>query len=406
MSKMIKRAVDKVNQIDPLQIAKILKKQSEETELYETVLDSLTDGIIMTDSQHKVLYSNTVSRILLPIKRFKNSDDLPVQDQIADEEVVAFLQESFASSNQRVVPGEFVFGSGDNLRTVSVQVSAFNEDREFAPLNKASYTLIIANDITERKKAEARLRRSESLASLTQAASGVAHDIKNPLASIGIHLQLMRKTFERNTTLTLDQASHFLDVMQEEIDRLNGIVVDFLFAVRPMNVQTRLLNLNDLMKQLCEFIRPEYESHGMFVATDLRTIPKLQLDENLIKQVFFNMATNSEAAMQPGGKLTVSTKLDGNNVLLRFTDTGEGMTPQTLAKVFEPYFTTKVTGTGLGLTMVYKVIKEHGGEVSVASTVGQGTCFTFSLPVPAGQWLSLDKNGNNDIRLQAEEIGS
>lgn len=405
MNKMIKRALDKIDQLDPRLVANMIRKQLAETELYESVLDSLSDGIILMDGKHKVVYVNSVARMLLPMRRSRSYDDVRVDELISDPDVVNYLQESWESGEENAPSNEFHFQRGDSTRTIALTLSSFKGAGEAAKQNGGIYDLLLVSDVTERKRAESRLRRSESLASMTTMAAGVAHEIKNPLASIGIHLQLLRKAFERKGQLTLDDASRYIDVIDEEINRLNGIVVDFLFAVRPMDVHLRLQNINRLLGELCDFVRPEYESHGMSVHMDLGSIPKIQLDENLMKQALLNIINNAMAAMEPGGILTVSTRLDGNHVLVKITDSGHGISDETLAKIFEPYFTTKASGTGLGLTVVYKVIKEHEGDISVTSKVGVGTCFTISLPVPKGEWLALETEDNvKDIKLNAEEI--
>lgn len=405
MSRLIKRALNKIDQLDPRLVANMIKKQLAETEMYESVLDSLRDGIILTESNHKLVYVNSVAKMLIPMRRPRTYDDVRIDELISDPDIVAYLRECWELGQEESSSNEFHFQRGDTTHTITVTLSSFKTAGEAPRQNDRIYELVLVTDITERKRAESRLRRSESLASMTTMAAGVAHEIKNPLASIGIHLQLLRKAFERKGELTLQDSARYIDVIDEEINRLNGIVVDFLFAVRPMDVHLRLQNINRLIGELCDFVRPEYESHGMSVLMDLGSIPKVQLDENLMKQALLNIINNAMAAMDEGGILTVVTRLDGNHVIIKIADSGHGISEEMLGKIFEPYFTTKATGTGLGLTVVYKVVKEHEGDISVVSKIGEGTCFTISLPVPKGEWLALENEDNTkDIKLNAEEI--
>lgn len=405
MSRLIKRALNKIDQLDPRLVANMIKKQLAETEMYESVLDSLRDGIILTESNHKLVYVNSVAKMLIPMRRPRTYDDVRIDELISDPDIVAYLRECWELGQEESSSNEFHFQRGDTTHTITVTLSSFKTAGEAPRQNDGIYELVLVTDITERKRAESRLRRSESLASMTTMAAGVAHEIKNPLASIGIHLQLLRKAFERKGELTLQDSARYIDVIDEEINRLNGIVVDFLFAVRPMDVHLRLQNINRLIGELCDFVRPEYESHGMSVLMDLGSIPKVQLDENLMKQALLNIINNAMAAMDEGGILTVVTRLDGNHVIIKIADSGHGISEEMLGKIFEPYFTTKATGTGLGLTVVYKVVKEHEGDISVVSKIGEGTCFTISLPVPKGEWLALENEDNTkDIKLNAEEI--
>lgn len=235
------------------------------------------------------------------------------------------------------------------------------------------------------------MRRSENLASMTTMAAGVAHEIKNPLAAMGIHLQLLKKAFVRKESLTYDDAQRYLDVLEEEISRLNSIVVDFLFAVRPMDTRLRLSPICRTLDEICNFVEPELHEHNVSLTRDIATsLPKLEFDENLLKQALLNLIKNAMNAMEGGGRLTLQSRLDGNQVLIKVIDTGIGMDDETLQKIFEPYFTTKASGTGLGLTVVYKIMKEHKGDITVTSKRGEGTCFTLSFPVPKSERLVLD----------------
>ena len=181
-------------------------------------------------------------------------------------------------------------------------------------------------------------------------------------------------------------------VIDEEIERLNAIVVDFLFAVRPMDVRLRLENVNDVINDVLNFVTHELEQHGIKIERNLEEfLPKLRLDENLLKQALLNIIKNAMNALEvSGGVLAVSTKLLGDHVALTIHDNGIGMDEATLSKIFEPYFTTKPSGSGLGLTMVFKVVKEHSGEISVSSKLGEGTTFTITLPVPTSERLALE----------------
>ena len=148
-----------------------------------------------------------------------------------------------------------------------------------------------------------------------------------------------------------------------------------------MEVET--VNLNKNIENYLEFIKPEFEKRKIqLILTLEKNLPDLLLDSKLLKQVFINLVQNSLAAMEEGGQINISTIMKNDTVLLCFADSGLGMDKETLNRIFEPYYTTKVTGTGLGLTMVYKIIKEFGGNIDVKSEVGKGTIFTISLPIP------------------------
>jgi signal transduction histidine kinase len=250
-------------------------------------------------------------------------------------------------------------------------------------------------DITEKRRKEAQLRRAESLASLTTLAAGVAHEIKNPLGSLSIHIQLIRKALKGKEAIEASLIERHLGVVDEEIDRLNKIVVDFLFAVRPMDVQLRESDPGQLVAGVAEFIRPEAEKTGIMVELDIaESLPRMALDERLMKQAILNLVKNALAAMPGGGKLRLSAQRVEDEVRIGIEDSGVGISEADLPKIFEPYFTTKENGTGLGLTITFKIVREHDGEISVTSRPGQGSSFVIILPVPQKERRLLPYDGD------------
>jgi signal transduction histidine kinase len=260
--------------------------------------------------------------------------------------------------------------------------------------HQVSGSLIYIEDITEKRGKEARLRRAENLASLTTLAAGVAHEIKNPLGSLSIHIQLIQKTLAAGEAegkanaktggsynKTIDK---YLSVVNEEIARLNQIVVDFLFAVRPMDMELRYGSINSLIAEVAEFVSFELKEARIECVLGLQEdLPSINFDERFMKQALLNLIKNAMAAMEGGGTLTIKTKAqDDGTILITFADTGVGISDENLPKIFEPYFTTKETGSGLGLTLVFKIIREHQGEITVKSRPGEGTAFIITLPVP------------------------
>jgi two-component system, sporulation sensor kinase E len=238
-------------------------------------------------------------------------------------------------------------------------------------------------DITEKRRKEAQLRRAESLASLTTLAAGVAHEIKNPLGSLSIHIQLIRKALQNKERVELAYLERHLGVVDEEIDRLNKIVVDFLFAVRPMDVKLREADPGELIAGIAEFIKPEAERAGVMIELTVgEDLPRVALDERLMKQAVLNLVKNALAAMPGGGKLRLSAERVEDEVRISVEDSGVGISEEDLPKIFEPYFTTKENGTGLGLTITFKIVREHDGEIMVTSRAGHGSTFQISLPIP------------------------
>jgi len=314
-----------------------------------------------------------------------------VWDVIEDREIAEFLNRSLRNQ-EKVVNKEFALGpSGTPSRILSCSIMPLVKGGEIHG------SLIFFEDITERKSKEARLRRAESLASLTTLAAGVAHEIKNPLGSISIHIQLIQKAMNNREKIDTEIVRTNLEVINEEVNRLNSIVVDFLFAVRPMDVKLEEKNLNEVVGDVLDFVQFELEEQKIEVKRTLEDeIPDIQLDEKYVKQALLNLIKNAISAMPEGGTITVTTRSNGENVFLDISDTGIGISEELMDKIFEPYFTTKDFGSGLGLTVVYKIMKEHMGEIGVKSREGEGTTFTLTFPIPQKEQKLLGWKGEND----------
>jgi len=276
-----------------------------------------------------------------------------------------------------VTDREFSYGKGAaGTRTLSYSIMPLTKGKEVRG------KVLHIEDVTLKRQEEARLRRAESLASLTTLAAGVAHEIKNPLGSMGIHIQLLQRALANQDEIDKAAMAENLDIVSEEVERLNGIVVDFLFAVRPMDIHPKICCLNERLEDVINFIKFELEERNIEIKTKLSSIPCVSLDDKYIKQALLNLIKNAEAAMEGGGQLTFSTWEEGGSVYLSVGDNGSGIDEDNLSKIFEPYFTTKDFGSGLGLTLVYKIIKEHRGDISVKSKKNKGTTFTFRFPIP------------------------
>ncbi len=419
MRTFIERALKKLPKMTAEQVTALLLSIAAENERLESVIDSLAAGLLVCDADHNLILFNKSAERFLPISLYEQGER-PLWSVISDERIADFVRYSLERGD-RVVEKEFDVEVKSVQRLLALSVLPLVKDR------KVTGSLIQVEDITEKRGKEARLRRAENLASLTTLAAGVAHEIKNPLGSISIHIQLIQKALEasraacldsdsiflknppvglekknkavdqaksarleedertvgENASLPFDRIEKFLGIVNEEIDRLNRIVVDFLFAVRPMDIVLREGDINGLIRELSDFMRYELEEGGVECALALADdVPSLLYDERYIKQALLNLVKNALAAMPKGGRLLIKTECSGDEVKLSLRDTGMGIQEENLPKIFEPYFTTKDTGSGLGLTLVFKIIKEHGAEINVKSKPNEGAEFTIVFPVP------------------------
>lgn len=378
MRQFIRRALSKLSKLTIEQIRNILMSAANEINRLETVLDSLADGILVCDTNHHLILANKYVHLLLPIADDSACDE--IWHFILDGKVGEFL-EKVLRAGDRIVDREFEVENKGKLRLLSISVLPLVQDR------RVSGSLIYIDDITEKRAREARLRRMENLASLTTVAAGVAHEIKNPLGSLSIHIQLIQKSIAAQEKLypsdRFKAINKYIDVVNEEIDRLNHIVVDFLFAVRPMDMEFKLGNINTLIKELIDFVAFELDAAQIDYRLNLDDkVTDIYLDDRYIKQALLNLIKNAIAAMPNGGLLTITTQMNDTELVFTIFDSGIGIPEDNMPKIFEPYFTTKATGSGLGLTLVYKIIREHNGEIMVKSHLDEGSCFIITLPVP------------------------
>lgn len=382
-SKRIRKAIDKMDQVPSLELKKLIEDKILEGDLYKSLFDQSRDGYIII-KEGKAYYYNEAFLRLIPSNRIiaRKVERPSIFQLILDDDIIEFLTTPGCDSKSDGV--EFYFQSGGNTKVVNIKA-------ECLYIDSGTYLGVKCRDVSEEKQKETRLRRSESLASMTTMAAGIAHEIKNPLAAMKIHVQLLRKEYERKGQITYEQAERYLNVLEEEISYLNGIAVDFLFAVKPMNVDLKLADVNNLCKDIVNFIEPELNDNLIEIECKYaQYLPKVELDVNYMKQALLNIVKNAMHAMEGGGNLTILTKLDGDFISLSISDTGSGIPEEKISKIFEPYYTTKDTGTGLGLTVVFKVIKEHKGEISVSSVINEGTTFTILLPIPQSERIALE----------------
>ncbi|MGP1437943.1 MAG: two-component system sensor histidine kinase NtrB [Treponema sp.] len=374
MNNFINKAVKKSSKMNEVQLRSLVQNIFDEYSLLDSMIDSLNDGVVILDANNKVIKVNK-ALFLIFNPSLKKSENINIEELIDDNDINNFI--SFTILNQEKCSGkEFFIQKKDGNQYISLSILPLVRHK------KIHGTIIIISNITEKKLNEIKTQRLESLARLTTAAASISHEIKNPLAAISIHVQLAKKMVCSCDIFNEKMKKHF-SVIEEEIDRLNTIVVDFLFAVRPIKFDFRLVNINAVIASLVSTFQDEFKAYNIKIEVELNeALPLLQGDERFLRQALINIIVNSKyAMMEHGGILNITTTQEENSLIVLISDSGCGIPHDILDKIFEPYFTTKDSGTGLGLTMTYKVIKEHGGDIHVYSDLGKGATFKISLPI-------------------------
>jgi signal transduction histidine kinase/HAMP domain-containing protein len=234
----------------------------------------------------------------------------------------------------------------------------------------------LQGQMAELKKTQEQLIQSAKLAAIGELASNIAHEINNPLTSIIGFTELMKDEGD------IDIIKSRLDIIEKESMRARDIVRELLHFARKRPLQLTALDMNQAVKDVIPLVESQIRMNRIELVEQYGNVPETVGDPNQLKQVFINMVNNAVSAMQEGGKLTLSTARRGENIIIRFNDTGQGMSKDVLHRIFEPFYTTKKDrGTGLGLSISYRIVQEHGGRIDVESSEGQGSTFTVSIPV-------------------------
>ncbi|MCR8633359.1 PAS domain S-box protein [Paenibacillus radicis (ex Xue et al. 2023)] len=248
---------------------------------------------------------------------------------------------------------------------------------------------MIGKDISERKRAEEMLIRSEKLSIVGQLAAGVAHEIRNPLTSLKGFVQLMQNK--------VNGYDSYFEIMKDELERINFIVSEFLVIAKPQSVRYEAKDAMQILQNTIVLLSSQAMIHKVKLVTEEAqdNLAKINCDENQIKQVFINILNNSMDAMPDGGNIRMELlNYDHQHIMIRFTDEGCGIPEERIPRLGEPFYTTKEKGTGLGLMVTFKIIESHGGRMRIHSKVNEGTTVEIILPTAPGHSAQPKLQGN------------
>jgi signal transduction histidine kinase len=333
----------------------------------------------------------------------------PIWELIDNNEIGEFLKKINDNNITNSVEEFSIATSGGVVRFVTITILPLIHTGEL------SGRIIKVRDITESKTQAVAIHRMENLANLTKLAAEMAHDIKNPLGAISIHVQLLQKAVEKarenNNVLPPPKfVENHIKVINQEIEQLNSHVMNFLLAARPVNATLELKEPESILENTIYFFEPEFTKEEIqIVFNKTNSGKKIMLDEKLFHEIILNIAQNALYAIKNKfsnendkqksenkdfrGKFIVNSFVKENRYVLQFSDNGCGMSQDIIPKIFEPYFTTKATGSGLGLPMVFKIIKEFSGDIKVESKEGVGSRISIILPIPQKDKKLLTANG-------------
>jgi len=338
----------------------------------KNILENMTDAVIAIDKDRRITIFNRAASRLFKIPAEKALEKSC--DSVLDVDVSPLLQT--LKTGEIVEEEDKIIHLGNRRLITSVNTSVLKNDR-----GEIDSAFAVIKDLTEKHALEENLRRQEKLTAMGQLASGVAHEIRNPLNAIGMISQRLDKEFEPNEDS--EEFHELTKIISSESRRIDAIIQQFLQFARPAKLNLEKTNLNELIESTVVLLKSQADQRQVVIAAHLQILPPILLDRNQMKQALLNLIRNSLEAIDGTGSIDIRTALTERKteILIEIRDTGTGIDPETVPKIFNLYFTTKAKGTGLGLSLVHQIISQHNGRIEVESTVGKGTTFYVYLPV-------------------------
>ncbi len=393
-SSFLDKVLGRIDRLDADGVQSVMRRLTRERAFFETLFNTIEDGVLVVDAKRKIIWANQVATHLL---------GLPA-DLIENQSLSQYL------------PGLNLDTPNGRSGTISRHELEIQFPRPrflhlyAAPIEteegQPAGTALVLRDATESREQTHAAIENERIQALTLLSASVAHEIGNPLNALHIHLQLIERelaklrepaTSARSKPVksnaepaAISKIDSYLQVAKGEITRLDYIVSQFLNAIRPTRPNRKPHSLNASIEQTLKLLKPEIDNRSITIRTELaRQLPSTKFDSAQIQQVLVNLIKNAIQAMTAGGTLTLSTGSSAQGIWAAINDTGGGIPADRINRIFEPFYTTKQQGTGLGLMIVQRIVREHGGRIEILSDAGRGTTFRVWLPAPRRQPLLL-----------------
>lgn len=349
----------------------------------ESVVQRLEDAVVIVSPEGEVVFVNAAMKALMPALE----PGRPMEVAVPEGHACRFLAEQALASRESAGPilADRVGTVDDGNQQQWMAHPIDDQARGFVGV------MLVARNVGALSQVQTTLRYSRKLASLNRLLAGVAHEVKNPLNAMTIHLELLRQKLRAGvkpapgaddaTPPVLPALMTHVSIIGDEIRRLDHVVQGFLRFSRPEELQLEPVDVTPLVQDVADIVRPQAEQEGIQLVLGVEAALAVQADRPMLRQALLNLALNAIDAMPDGGMLSFNARPIGDTqVELDVTDTGVGIAPEHLARVFDLYFTTREQGSGLGLSMVYRTVQLHDGTVEVESSPGRGASFRMRLP--------------------------
>lgn len=374
------KILGRLEDLDTVNLNILVQRLARERNLQESVFNTIQDGILVIDSDGLIQYANQAACPLIGLKQ-TDIGNIQLWKMVPDlDRATNENQADEDSSKQAVISREIQINYPDKriVRMYMVPI-----DAPISSDTTGGYVVVLS-DITEAQINLVETIEHERSDSVMGLAAGVAHELGNPLNSLTIHLQLIRRKLkdaikEKNR----EAIAESVEICQGEVKRLDEIINNFLEAVRPVEPELNELKLIELIEEVLRVQEAELEDRKIEVKIEVEgQAPNILGDRGQIKQVFFNLIKNGMEAMIDKGQLKILARSDEEQIYLQFIDNGSGISKEDIAKIFDAYYSTKTEGHGLGMMIVQRIMRQHGGHIAVESQIDVGTAITLQFPQP------------------------
>lgn len=388
-SKYLSKVLDRLDGLDKKQLITLIQRLLRERTLFESVFNTIREGILVIDPSGTIEYANPTAHALLGIPQ---EDAIKNLWKLAPDLAKIFTSNDFSTdsddASDRLFSCEFEITYPEQrlVRLHKIPLKSFHhgETKQF---------LLMFTDITQEKQCAEKRIAQERLSSVFLLAAEVAHEIGNPLNSIQIHLSLAQRQLNLSALKRSKQKMHdSIGICLSEVKRLDGIVKNFLQAIRPQAVVFKHADIICVLEDVLKIL--EQELKDLRIAVDLQvgtTLPLIAIDENQVKQVFFNILKNAMEAMDQGGPIRIHASIVDNDLVLKFIDQGAGISEAIIGQLFHAHETSKPSGNGLGMMIVQRIMHAHGGTVDVATKQDDGTTITLKFPLQHKRFKRIEQ---------------
>lgn len=366
-SSFFEKLLSRVGRLSQEELQAYLIRLASEKGFFETVFDTLQEGVIVLDPAGKLEYYNRAATRLLSLPE-------PIHHAI-DRYLKGFDWQTLLREEKSI--SRMLEVHYPEHRYLEFYLLPFEQ------LGK-KYFAAIFHDVTQSQAATKEAIESERVQAITHLAAGVAHELGNPLNNLDIHLQLTEREIKKAPAKVAKKLKESIRLARNEIDRLDSIITQFLKAIRPAAPDLQPHSVEQLINETLELLKLELKNRDILVEREIqKKLPEVKMDALQIKQAFYNIIRNAIQAVTENGILRICAEQKDNWIVINFIDNGVGISAEDLPHIAQPYYTTRKEGYGLGLMIVQRIVREHGGELEFESEKSRGTTVRIKLPLRA-----------------------